>query len=48
MRVDHSSKQTIINVFLKYCISNALDGSQDDKLWKDDCMNESDDNIDVE
>ena len=39
------SKQTIINVFLKCCISNALDRSQDDQIWKDDCMNQSDDNI---
>ena len=42
------SKQTIINGFLKCCISNALDGSQDDKIWKYDCMNQSDDNMDVE
>ena len=34
--------------FLKYCINNVLDESQDDKIWKDDYINESDDNIDVE
>ena len=42
------SKQTIINGLLKCCIRNALDVSQDDKIWKNDCMNESDDNVDVE
>ena len=42
------SKQTIINGFLKCCISNALDGSQDDKIWKNDCMNQSDENMDVD
>jgi hypothetical protein len=26
----------IIRSFKKYCISNALDGSEDDILWEDD------------
>ena len=39
-------KQILINCFLKCCISNALDGSQDNKIWKDDWMNQSDDNMD--
>ena len=42
------SNQTIINGFPKCYITNALDGSQDDKIWKYDCMNESDDNMNVE
>ena len=43
------NKQTIINGFLKCYLGNALDGSQDDKIWKDDCMNQSDDTcMDVE
>ena len=54
MRVDHSSvgtsnnKQAIINGFLKCYLGNVLDRSQDDKVWKDDCMTQSDVIMDVE
>jgi hypothetical protein len=32
----------IVRSFKKYCISNALDGSEDDILWEDDSEDKDD------
>ena len=32
----------IVRSFKKCCISNALDGSEDDILWEDDCEDKVD------
>jgi len=32
----------IVRSFKKCCISNALDGSEDDILWEDDCEDKDD------
>ena len=32
----------LVGSFKKCCISNALDGSEDDILWEDDCEDKDD------
>jgi len=37
-------ESTIVRYFKKCCISNALDGSEDDILWEDDDEDKDDSN----